>query len=83
MSKCLVRGSINPYLNPRMIFSSNYDGVFFQKFYVAPAPSRDLYVLRDTGNEVQLLMMICYHDTLLIYITNRHVFCLLLIYFKI
>lgn len=50
-SKCLVNVSVNPFLNPRMIFSSNYNCVLFQKFCVAPAPSR-FYVLRVTGTEV-------------------------------
>ena len=46
MSKCLVKESINPYLNPRMIFSSSCDCVLFQKSI------RDFYVLRVTRNAV-------------------------------
>lgn len=74
MSKCLVKESINTYPNPRMIFSSSCDCVFFHKSI------RDFCVLRVTRNAVHL-MMVCCHDTLL-RITNRHVFCLLLIDFK-
>ena len=68
--KCLVKESINPYLNPRTIFSSSCDCVFFQKSI------RDLFILRVTRNAVHL-MMVCCHDTLLC-VTNRHVFCLLI-----
>jgi len=70
MSKCLVKENINPYHNPRMIFSSSCDCVFFEK------PIRDFYVLRVTRNAFHLMMGCC-HNTLLC-ITNRHVFCLLL-----
>jgi len=64
----LVKGSINPYLNPRMIFLQVVIvSFFFQKFI------RDVCVLRDTRNAVQF-MMICSHDTVLLCVTNRHVF---------
>jgi hypothetical protein len=75
MSKCLVKESINPYHNPRIIFSSSCDCVFFEK------PIRDFYVLRVTRNAFHLIMVCC-HDTLLC-VTNRHEFCFLLIDFKV